>query len=82
MSFQAAIQSIVPECDDVGRFPGCYTPHLSVGQVRGKKAHASCAALLAAWRPLSFTVTHACLIWRNNPPDDVFRIGPMLPLGG
>jgi 2'-5' RNA ligase len=81
-TLQAAIQSVVPDCDDVARFPGGYTPHLSIGQVRGTKALASCAAWQAAWRPLSFMVTHVCLIWRNNPPDDVFRVGPVLPLGG
>jgi 2'-5' RNA ligase len=81
-TLQATLQSVVPDCDDVGRFPGGYTPHLSVGQVRGNKAPASSAAWQAAWRPLSFTVTRVCLIWRNNPPDDVFRVGPVLPLGG
>lgn len=81
-ALQAAIQSVVPDCDDVTRFPGGYTPHLSVGQVRGNKAQASRAAWQAAWRPLVFTVARACLIWRHNPPDDVFRVGPVLPLGG
>jgi 2'-5' RNA ligase len=82
-TLQATLQSVVPDCDDVGRFPGGYTPHLSVGQVRGgNKAPASAAAWQAAWRPLSFTVSRVCLIWRNNPPDDVFRVGPVLPLGG
>lgn len=81
-ALQAAIQSVVPDCDDTGRFPGGFTPHLSMGQVRGNKALAMCAAWQAAWRPLAFTVTQVCLIWRNNPPDDVFRVGPVLPLGG
>jgi RNA 2',3'-cyclic 3'-phosphodiesterase len=79
---QAAIQSIVPDCDDVRRFTGGYTPHLSIGQVRGGQAQTSRTALQAAWRPLVFTATHVSLIWRNNPPDDVFRAGPVLPLGG
>lgn len=79
---QAAIQSKVPDCNDVSRFPGGYAPHLSVGQVRGNKARASSHAWQTAWRPIIFTVTHTSLIWRNNPPDDVFRVGPVLPLGG
>lgn len=81
-ALQAAIQSVVPDCDDVARFPGGYTPHLSVGQVRGNKAQTSRAAWQTAWRPLVFTVDRACLIWRRNPPEDVFRVGPVLPLGG
>jgi RNA 2',3'-cyclic 3'-phosphodiesterase len=81
-TLQAAIQAAVPDCDDVGRFAGGYTPHLSVGQVHASQAAELRIAWQAAWRPLTFTVTHACLIWRNNPPDDVFRIGQVLPLGG
>jgi hypothetical protein len=38
--------------------------------------------LQATWQPLAFTLSHVCLIWRNDPPDDVFRIGPVLSLGG
>ena len=31
--------------------------------------------------PLKFTVSDICLIWRNDPPDDVFRIGRRIQLG-
>jgi hypothetical protein len=40
-----------------------------------------CAALQSAWQPVSFTVEQASLIWRGNPPDDVFRVGQVVSLG-
>jgi 2'-5' RNA ligase len=79
---QKALLEIVPDCDDVTRFTGGFTPHLSVGQTRSQEAHALCAGWQATWQPLAFTLAHVYLIWRNDPPDDVFRIGPVLSLGG
>ncbi len=79
---QACLQQVVPECDDLRRFPGGYTPHLSVGQIRGA---ARLKQLLVTWHetwsPLRFTVRDVCLLWRNDPPDDVFRVETHLPLG-
>jgi 2'-5' RNA ligase len=79
---QKALLETVPDCDDVTRFAGGFMPHLSVGQIRSREAHSLCAQLQATWQPLAFTLSHVCLIWRNDPPDDVFRIGPELSLGG
>ena len=79
---QKTLLEIVPDCDDVTRFAGGFTPHLSVGQTRHKEAQALCTGWQADWRPLAFTLTHVYLIWRNDPPDDVFRLGPVLPLRG
>ena len=78
---QKALLEIVPDCDDMTRFAGGFTPHLSVGQTRNQEAHALCAGWQASWQPLAFTLAHIYLIWRNDPPDDVFRIGPVLSLG-
>ena len=79
---QKALLEAVPDCDDVTRFAGGFRPHLSVGQIRSREAPALCAQLQAAWQPLAFTLSQVYLIWRNDPPDDVFRIGPVLFLGG
>ena len=78
---QKALLEIVPDCDDVTRFAGGFRPHLSVGQTRSQEADTFCAKLQATWQPLAFTVSYIYLIWRNEPPDDVFRIGHQLPLG-
>ena len=79
---QKALLETVPDCDDVTRFAGGFTPHLSVGQISSHEAHTLCAKLQATWQPLAFTLLNVYLIWRNDPPDDVFRIGPALSVGG
>ena len=79
---QAALQRAVPECSAVSRYPGGFTPHLSVGQARGHAAKVNLlAALQRSWRPLSFQAAEISLIWRGEPPDDVFRVGLTIPLG-
>jgi hypothetical protein len=45
-------------------------------------AHALCAGWQATGQPLAFTLAHIYLIWRNDPPDDVFRMSPVPSLGG
>ena len=82
ITLQTLILTVVPDCDDVCRFPGGFMPHLSLGQIRGGRARTLCTEWQNMWQPLSFTATHACLIWRNDPPDDIFRSGPAVPLGG
>jgi 2'-5' RNA ligase len=79
---QKTLLEIVPDCDDVTHFAGGFTPHLSVGQIRSQEAQGLCAGWQATWQPLAFTLSQVYLIWRNDPPDDVFRIGPVLSLGG
>jgi 2'-5' RNA ligase len=82
VTLQAALEAIVPECHDVSRHPQGFTPHLSLGQVKGA-AHMRAVqeALQAAWRPLTFTAEEVSLIWRREPPDDMFRIGQRVRLG-
>jgi 2'-5' RNA ligase len=79
---QATLNGAVPDCDDVTRHAGGFTPHLSVGQVRGSApALRLQAALQAAWQPVSFAVREVGLIWRNDPPDDIFRVAHSVGLG-
>lgn len=70
-----------PDCHDVTLFAGGFTPHLSLGQTRNRDIEAFCRRCQVTWRPLSFTLEHVQMIWRNEPPDDVFRIASVLPLG-
>ena len=81
LQFQGKSRNI-EHLPDITRFAGGFTPQLSVGQFRSREAHALCARLQATWQPLAFTLSHVYLIWRNDPPDDVFRTGPVLSLGG
>jgi RNA 2',3'-cyclic 3'-phosphodiesterase len=63
-----------------GRCAG-FQPHLSVGQVQGKAEMLRLVAeLQAAWQPVRFAVTSVSLIWRGEPPDDVFQVGTTVPL--
>jgi len=60
-----------------------FTPHLSVGQAPGRAAAMELVERLRMeWRPVRFAVSDVCLIWRNDPPDDVFRVGRRVPLPG
>ena len=76
-----ALLEKVPDCNDVALFAGGFRPHLSLGQARGRDMAAFCRRWQATWSPLSFTLRQVHVIWRNNPPDDIFRIGPVLSLG-
>ena len=79
---QAGLVSVVPDCDDTTRHQRGFTPHLSVGQVRGRQAMSRLKRELQGnWRPISFQITEASLIWRNPPPDDVFRVDRVVSLG-
>jgi len=74
---------IVPDCDEVRRHREGFTPHLSVGQAKGReKLKKLRLALQPAWRPVSFTVREVSLIERGDPPDDVFRAATTVPLAG
>ncbi|MDA0748140.1 MAG: 2'-5' RNA ligase family protein [bacterium] len=74
---QEALWNVVPDCNDVRIFSNGFTPHLSIGQTYD---HAP-DTLQSTWQPLTFHAAHVHLIWRNDPPDDIFRIAHTLPLG-
>jgi 2'-5' RNA ligase len=79
---QAVLQAAVPDCSDVSRHSAGFTPHLSVGQVRGTAELEDLTGLLReSWEPLTFRLVRVSLIWRNAPPDDVFRVDRHIPLG-
>ena len=86
---QTALWQVVPDCDEVRkfcdetrRFKHGFIPHLSVGQVRGKAQMEQLREhLQSQWQPLMFTVKDINLIWRNQPPDDIFRVGRKVHVG-
>jgi 2'-5' RNA ligase len=82
VALQTALWRLVPDCDDVRQYGSGYTPHLSIGQAHGREnALELIAALQDTWNPCTFWVNEVCLIWRNQPPDDVFRVGERIGLG-
>lgn len=83
IELQRRLLNMVPECDDVNRFAGGFTPHLSVGQVRGRAPLKELLEKLhQSWNPLSFLVSDINLIWRGDPPDDTFRRARTVELTG
>ena len=82
LELQARLWEALPAYDDTRRHPQGFTPHLSVGQAGGpEQARELCSALGATWQPLSFTAGVVQLIWRGEPPDDVFRVAHTFTLG-
>ena len=82
IGLQATLESVVPDCSDVRRYPSGFTPHLTVGQVRGHAIMARVrTALQASWQAVAFTVGEISLIWRGEPPDDVFRTIQTVKIG-
>ncbi|MDQ7065296.1 MAG: 2'-5' RNA ligase family protein [candidate division KSB1 bacterium] len=79
-ALQERLWQAVPECDETRKFPGGFVPHLSIGQVsRRSRLQDVLQALQRDWRELRFRVQSIALIWRNDPPDDVFRVDRVIP---
>jgi 2'-5' RNA ligase len=83
VALQEAVWRCAADCDDVRRFAGGFTPHLSVGQVKGRaRLERLRASLQADWRPLHFVAGEVAMIWRADPPEDVFQVDRTVALGG
>lgn len=82
VALQARLQAAVPHCDDVSRHAHGFTPHLSVGQVRGiDRAAALVAQLRRFWTPVTFPAEQISVIQRDAPPNDIFRVDRTIQLG-
>lgn len=68
---------VFPECDDTANFDDGYTPHLTLGQnyYSETMTQNQVGQLQSNWEPLRWTANRIYLIWRNDLPDDEFRIG-------
>lgn len=81
-ALQETLWQAVPDCDDTRKFKSGFTPHLSMGQVGAKQDLDSVLpALQDTWDGLVFRAQRIDLIWRNDKPDDVFRVGYSIALG-
>ena len=82
LRLQTAMWQAFPDCDEVRQHAGGFTPHLSVGQVRSReKMEQLVSDWQRSWTPVRFQVAAVSLIWRDDPPDDVFRLGRAVRLG-
>ena len=81
-ALQIQLSDAFPDHDDVRSFSSGFTPHLSVGQARGVDACMRLQETLQQnWSPLTFLADRVSLIWRNEAPDDVFRVYKEIMLG-
>jgi len=75
MDLQKKIQSIFPDCDDVSLFKGGFTPHLSLGQIKGSDIlDMTLQDLNARWKSLKFIVDRIFLIARERSKNSVFKV--------
>lgn len=82
VALQTRLWETLPTYDDTRRHLNGFTPHLSVGQTRSAgEAQALLDVLAREWQPISFTAAAISLIWRGEPPDDVFRVANTITLG-
>ncbi len=78
---QEAVWRVAPECDEVRSFKGGFTPHLSIGQAPPKEVKEVARGLEGDWLPIRFRAERVSLIFRQDPPDDVFGVERTIPLG-
>ncbi|MEN8260178.1 MAG: 2'-5' RNA ligase family protein [Pseudomonadota bacterium] len=82
VELQRALLQAVPECTGKARFPGRFTPHLTMARGAGKEcADALEKDLERQWEMLFFAVDRVHVISRKQPLDDVFHLARTIPLG-
>ena len=82
VQLQKALMKVTPDCDDLYGFKGGFTPHLNLGQIRKLRTLKKLQEEFSKeWKPVTFTVKEVCLVWRGQPPQDVFQVGERVPLG-
>ncbi|MHA1281747.1 MAG: 2'-5' RNA ligase family protein [Promethearchaeota archaeon] len=72
---QLELLKILPECNDVNKFKGGYTPHLSVGQIYSyDKLIKLIEKLQNSWNLIRFEVDKIYFIAREQSKDSSFEI--------
>jgi 2'-5' RNA ligase len=79
----AAVWTAVSHDEDYEPRFGRFTPHLSVGQLHGRKQREEelLRELADGWQPVTFRVSEVHFVARGDPPDDVFRVSCTIRLG-
>ena len=80
---QLELIKTIPDCNDLNNFENGYTPHLSVGQVKGKLNLLKTIELLQKqWKEISFSLKNIYFISRENVKGSNFSILEEIPLKG
>jgi 2'-5' RNA ligase len=81
-NLHAVVWAAVSYDEDFEPRIGRFTPHLSVGQIRGReRRHKLLLELRSCWAPIRFRVSQIEFIARGDSPDDVFRVTHAIPFG-
>ncbi|MFX1359125.1 MAG: 2'-5' RNA ligase family protein [Promethearchaeota archaeon] len=75
INLQKNIQMLVPECNDLNLYKNGFTPHLSVGQIKGKKLLLKIIQQLETkWYEIKFTLNKIYFIAREKCKKSLFRV--------
>ena len=81
IDLQAKILNIVTDCDDVNKYKSGFTPHLSVGQIKGRdKLKRIVNTLQNNWEEIKFNVNQICFISREKKKVSTFEIKKRIEL--
>ena len=81
ISLQKKLQVIVPDCNDVNKHKGGYTPHLSLGQIYGEELLFTILQKLnSEWKALQFKVDKIYFISRGRNKASQFRVKKLVSL--
>ena len=77
---QAALQARFPDCDEIGQYPGGFTPHLSLGQSHDPRELAfRLEEIRRRWTPMRTKVDEIAIIARTG--ENPFVVDRRIPLG-
>ena len=75
INLQKNIQMLVPDCDDVNLYKSGFIPHLSVGQIKGKKFLLQIIKQLETrWHEIKFTLNKIYFIAREKSKTSLFQV--------
>ncbi len=75
IDLQKELLKLVPDCNDVNRYEKGFSPHLSIGQIKGKENMEKIKTQLQkSWKPLCFLVDKIHFIWRDKVKKTPFKI--------
>jgi 2'-5' RNA ligase len=81
IDLQKKIQSVTPDCNDVGLFKGGFNPHLSVGQITEKELlDETLQNLEHHWKSLQFIVDKIFIIAREQRKNSTFQVKKIIQL--
>ena len=79
INLQTNILKLVPDCNDVNKYKNSFTPHLSVGQIKGKQNLLEVISKLQKnWKDITFLLDKIYFIFRENIKTSQFEIAKQI----